>query len=746
MRVLGIEGTAWMASAAVYDTETDEFYEVANRYEPDSGGIHPREAAEHMGTAVPEVVAEALAYAHELTDAEDAPAASDGDATAASDGDATAASDGDATAASDGDATAASDGDATAASDGDATAASDGDATAASDGDATAASDGDATAARDGDDPPIDAVAFSRGPGLGPCLRIVGTAARALAGRLDVPLVGVNHMVAHLEIGRHRSGFDSPVCLNASGANAHLLGYHGGRYRVLGETMDTGVGNALDKFTRHVGWSHPGGPKVEAHAKDGEYLELPYVVKGMDFSFSGIMSAAKDAADDGEAVEDICFGLQEHVFGMLTEVAERALSLTGADELVLGGGVGQNARLREMLEEMCAERGAEFYAPEPRFLRDNANMIALVGAKMAAAGDTISIPDSAVDPNFRPDQVDVTWRDETESVSHLSEGLATGANEAGGEDEADSEATGVETRRDAETIPEADARGAEATLTVEDGTVVKRRLPKRYRHPRLDERLRRDRTVLEARLLAAARKQGVPTPLVRDVDLAEATLRLSFVGDCDLAAVLAEDDGRAADAAADAAATAASADPTDLVAAVGEHLARIHAAGIVHGDPTTRNVRVDRGRAEHGETANGDDSERASGDDSETANGDDSERASGDDSETANGDDSEATSGDDSETTSDGVSDERARSEAPRTYLIDFGLGYYTDHVEDLAMDLHVFEQSLYGTADDAQRLVAAFEERYAEVAEAVETEREVTGDEDVLERLRGIEGRGRYQ
>src|SRR6056297_4005991 len=305
MRVLAVEGTAWAASAAVYDedADTDSIFIETDAYQPESGGIHPREAAEHMSDAVPEVVEAALEAA----------------------------------------------------------------------------------------DGPIDAVAFSRGPGLGPCLRTVGTAARALAQTLDVPLVGVNHMVAHLEIGRQQSGFDSPVCLNASGANAHVLGYRNGRYRVLGETMDTGVGNAIDKFTRHVGWTHPGGPKVEEAAADGEYVELPYVVKGMDFSFSGIMSAAKDRYDEGAPVEDVCRGLEENVFGMLTEVAERALSLTGRDELVLGGGVGQNERLRSMLAEMCEQRGAEFYAPDPRFLRDNAGMIAVLGAEMLRAGDTLEI-------------------------------------------------------------------------------------------------------------------------------------------------------------------------------------------------------------------------------------------------------------------------------------------------------------------------------------------------------------------
>nr|WP_209019608.1 bifunctional N(6)-L-threonylcarbamoyladenine synthase/serine/threonine protein kinase [Halorussus marinus] len=540
MRVLGIEGTAWAASAAVCVSDPtdgasavdpDSVFIETDAYQPDSGGIHPREAAEHMSDAVPAVVETALEAA----------------------------------------------------------------------------------------DGPIDAVAFSRGPGLGPCLRTVGTAARALAGALDVPLVGVNHMVAHLEIGRQQSGFDSPVCLNASGANAHVLGYRNGRYRVLGETMDTGVGNALDKFTRHVGWSHPGGPKVEAAAEDGEYVDLPYVVKGMDFSFSGIMSAAKDAYKQGVPVENVCFSLQENVFAMLTEVAERALSLTGSDELVLGGGVGQNDRLRAMLASMCDQRGADFYAPEPRFLRDNAGMIAVLGAEMARAGDTIGVEASAVDPNFRPDQVEVSWRSADESVARRRPG------------------------RD-------ERRGAEATVEIGPERVTKRRLPKRYRHPDLDARLRRDRTVLEARLTSEARSHGVPTPVVYDVDPVEGTIVFERVGATDLRDDLTP----------------------DRVRAVARHLAAIHRAGFVHGDPTTRNVRVER-----------------------------------------------PTGGPD----------------AGRTYLIDFGLGYYTDDVEDYAMDLHVFGQSLDGTADDAPTLRETFADAYAEA-----------GDPDVLAQLAAIEGRGRYQ
>ena len=488
-RVLGIEGTAWAASAAVYDAANDAVTIETDAYRPDSGGIHPREAAEHMSDAIPRVVERALAEAREQAR-------------------------------------------------------------------------GDAD--RGSDDPPVDAVAFSRGPGLGPCLRIAGTAARAVARRLDVPLVGVNHMVAHLEVGRHRSGFSAPVCLNASGANAHVLAYRNGKYRMVGETMDTGVGNAIDKFTRHLGWSHPGGPKVERRAREGEYHELPYVVKGMDFSFSGITSAAKAAVDDGVPVADVCRGLEETVFAMLTEGSERALSLTGRNELVLGGGVGQNDRLQRMLGEMCDQRGADLYVPEDRFLRDNAGMIAVLGAKMAAAGDTLAVADSGIDSDFRPDEVPVTWR---EADPERSAGGGAGASEAAGEAEPTGGREHGPAGEDGETTTQ---QGAEATVAFVDGRVVKRRLPRTYRHPALDERLRRERTRREARLTSQARRQGVPTPVVRDVDVREATITFGYVGDCDLRA----------------------APDAERVRAVGRHLAALHDAGIVHGDPTTRNVRV----------------------------------------------------------------------------------------------------------------------------------------------------------
>ncbi len=104
----------------------------------------------------------------------------------------------------------------------------------------------------------LDVVTFSQGPGLGPCLRTVATAARALSLSLGIPLVGVNHCVAHLEIGRGLTGCRDPALLYVSGGNTQVIAYARGRYRVFGETLDIGIGNMLDKFGREVGLPFPG--------------------------------------------------------------------------------------------------------------------------------------------------------------------------------------------------------------------------------------------------------------------------------------------------------------------------------------------------------------------------------------------------------------------------------------------------------------------------------------------------------
>jgi universal protein Kae1 len=261
----------------------------------------------------------------------------------------------------------------------------------------------------------IDGIAFSQGPGLGPCLRTVATAARVLSLRLGVPLLGVNHCVAHVEIGKWQTGALDPAVLYVSGANTQVQALRRGRYRIFGETLDISVGNAIDKFARSVGLAHPGGPKVEALARTAEkYIPLPYTVKGMDLSFSGLSTAATEAAKKHD-LADVCYSFQETAFAMLVEVTERAMAHAGKKEALLVGGVGANKRLAEMLTIMCNERGARFYLPEMKYMGDNGSMIAYNGLLMMKSSITTPISESKVRPGYRPDEVDIVWAEEISS-------------------------------------------------------------------------------------------------------------------------------------------------------------------------------------------------------------------------------------------------------------------------------------------------------------------------------------------
>ena len=258
----------------------------------------------------------------------------------------------------------------------------------------------------------IDVISFSKGPGLGPCLRVAATAARSLSLLLEKPIIGVNHCVAHVEIGRATTGCHDPALLYASGGNTQVIAFANGKYRIFGETLDVGIGNMLDKLGRELGLGYYAGPTIEKLAKEGDkLLELPYSVKGMDISFSGIMTAALALKKKGHRLEDIAFSIQETCFAMLAEVTERAMAHVGKDEVLLGGGVAQNMRLREMIGEMAEERGAEMFVPDRRLCMDNGAMIAWLGNLMYSSGVRMSIDDTTVEQRFRTDEVEVTWRD-----------------------------------------------------------------------------------------------------------------------------------------------------------------------------------------------------------------------------------------------------------------------------------------------------------------------------------------------
>jgi N6-L-threonylcarbamoyladenine synthase len=229
----------------------------------------------------------------------------------------------------------------------------------------------------------INLVSFSQGPGIAPALLVGMNFAKVIASQLKIPLVGVNHCVAHLEIGKLLTKANDPVLLYASGANTQIIAYESKKYRIFGETLDQGIGNSIDAFARYIGLGFPGGPKIEQLAMRGKYIELPYVVKGMDISFSGILTDLKRKYDSKNYnVRDLSYSLQETAFSMLTEVSERAMAHTGKNELVLGGGVSCNKRLQEMCSIMCQERGDKFFVPKNEFLVDNGVMISWLGIMM----------------------------------------------------------------------------------------------------------------------------------------------------------------------------------------------------------------------------------------------------------------------------------------------------------------------------------------------------------------------------
>ena len=257
----------------------------------------------------------------------------------------------------------------------------------------------------------VDRVAFSMGPGLGPCLRVAATAARSLSSGLGVPIIGVNHCIAHIEIGNVTTGCIDPALLYASGGNTQVIAYSDERYRIFGETQDIGIGNMLDKLGRELGLGFYAGPTIEKLASKGkELLDLPYSVKGMDIAFSGMMTAALSLREKGHDIEDIAFSVQEIAFAMLTEVTERAMAHIGKDEVLLGGGVAQNMRLREMIQIMAEDRGAEMFVPDRRLCMDNGAMIAWLGHLMYDSGVRMAIEDTSVRQRFRTDEVKVTWR------------------------------------------------------------------------------------------------------------------------------------------------------------------------------------------------------------------------------------------------------------------------------------------------------------------------------------------------
>jgi len=254
----------------------------------------------------------------------------------------------------------------------------------------------------------VDVLAYSAGPGIPPPLIFTAGFALELSKKTDRPLVPVNHCVAHLEIGKLTTKTENPLFVYLSGGNTQIIALVGGKYRIFGETQDISVGNALDTVARGLALPMPGGPEIEKFAKQGKYVDLPYVVKGMDVSLTGIVTAAIKKIKEGVLKADVCYSLQETCFAMLVEITERALAHTGKEEVLLVGGVAANKRLQEMLKNMCDERGCKFYVAPQEYSGDQGAMIAWTGILEYKAKWKQKIKDK-VDPNWRIDDVEVSW-------------------------------------------------------------------------------------------------------------------------------------------------------------------------------------------------------------------------------------------------------------------------------------------------------------------------------------------------
>ena len=258
----------------------------------------------------------------------------------------------------------------------------------------------------------VGIVGYSAGPGLGPCLRVGAVVARTVAGFYKKPLVPVNHALGHLELGTVLTGASDPLVLLVSGGHTMTLAFSHGRWRVFGETLDITVGQLLDQFGRALGFASPCGGRIEQLAAQpaGKYIQLPYVVKGNDVSFSGLLTAAIKLAEKSEAA-DACYSLQETAFAMLAEAVERALSFTGKKEMMIVGGVAANKRLAEMLEAACSRQGARLFVCPLKFAGDNGAQIAWTA--LQEYRDTkrhVKVEESFVQQSWRLDTVDVSWR------------------------------------------------------------------------------------------------------------------------------------------------------------------------------------------------------------------------------------------------------------------------------------------------------------------------------------------------
>lgn len=260
----------------------------------------------------------------------------------------------------------------------------------------------------------IDAVAVTYGPGLVGALLVGVAEAKALAYGAGKPLVGVHHIEGHISANYIENPELEPpfMCLVISGGHTHLVNVKDyGKYEILGRTRDDAAGEAFDKVARAIGLGYPGGPKIEAKAKEGNPYAIDFprakVADSLyDFSFSGLKSAVLNyingckmkGEDYNEA--DIAASFQQAVSDVLVEHAMLAAQEHRVKKFAIAGGVASNQTLRGAFEKACAEKGISFYHPSPIFCTDNAAMIGVAGYYEYMAGMRSGLDLNAI-PNLK---------------------------------------------------------------------------------------------------------------------------------------------------------------------------------------------------------------------------------------------------------------------------------------------------------------------------------------------------------
>jgi N6-L-threonylcarbamoyladenine synthase/protein kinase Bud32 len=383
----------------------------------------------------------------------------------------------------------------------------------------------------------LDIVGFSKGPGLPPSLKITAVAARSIALKLRIPIVGVNHPLGHVEIGRRETGANDPIMLYVSGGNTQIIGHKNGKYRVFGETLDIGIGNLLDKIARDMGYPFPGGPEIERLALNGsKLLDLPYSVNGMDCSFSGIYTACIKYLKQGETAENVSYSVQEYAFSMLVETLERALYLSGKSEILLAGGVAKNARLKGMIRIMSEEAHIKVFETPEKYCMDNGAMIGQAALLTYKYIGPQKIEDTAIDQMYRIDQTESPWVKES-NILYKNMG-------------AESEIINSKFHQ--------------------FSTIDKIRIKKSYRVDTLDEQIRSKRMKNELTALYRMFNSGIPVPCVFAMDVPRKSITMEKIQGDQLSNL--------------------EVFSNNIIEDLGTLIGNMHGKGFVHGDLTLNNL------------------------------------------------------------------------------------------------------------------------------------------------------------